>query len=98
MAFDLATLAQLSRPHGLPFRIAKLGHVVLNVSELPRSVAFYTGLLGFAVSDVYPDELMPGGMVFMRCNADHHGVALVGSLPRSSANRQLNLLTFEAAA
>src|SRR5258708_6535016 len=68
MAFDPETLRHRGRPHGLPFRIAKLGHVVLNVSDIPRSVAFYTGLLGFAVSDVYPDEMMPGGMVFMRCN------------------------------
>src|SRR5260370_30509113 len=97
MAFDPATLAQLSRPHGLPFRIAKLGHVVLNVSDLKRSVAFYTGLLGFAVSDVYPEAMMPGGMVFMRCNADHHGVALVGSLPGQSASRELNHLAFEVA-
>jgi catechol 2,3-dioxygenase-like lactoylglutathione lyase family enzyme len=86
-----------ARPQGLPFRIAKLGHVVLNVSDLKRSVAFYTGLLGFAVSDVYPDEMMPGGMVFMRCNADHHGVALVGSLPDESASRELNHLAFEVA-
>src|SRR6202035_2675284 len=53
--------------------------------------------LGFAVSDVYPDEMMPGGMVFMRCNADHHGVALVGSLPEESARRELNRLAFEVA-
>ena len=76
----MGDLKRLQRPVGLPFRIAKLGHVVLNVGDLQRSVKFYTQVLGFSVSDVYPTETVPGGMVFMRCNADHHGVALVGSL------------------
>jgi catechol 2,3-dioxygenase-like lactoylglutathione lyase family enzyme len=97
MAFDPETVRHQARPHGLPFRIAKIGHVVLNVSDLQRSVAFYTGLLGFAVSDVYPESMMPGGMVFMRCGTDHHGVALVGALPGESASRELNHLAFEVA-
>ena len=94
---DPDRLKMLGRPHGMPFRIGKIGHVVLNVSDLERSVAFYTGLLGFAVSDVYPETMMPGGMVFMRCGTDHHGVALVGSLPGESASRELNHLAFEVA-
>jgi catechol 2,3-dioxygenase-like lactoylglutathione lyase family enzyme len=97
MAIDPQELKRLTRPHGLPFRIGKIGHVVLNVSDLARSTRFYTELLGFAVSDVYPGSMMPGGMVFMRCNADHHGVALVGSLPGSSASVELNHLAFEVA-
>ncbi len=88
---------RLQRPLGLPFRIAKLGHVVLNVADLERSVKFYTQVLGFSVSDVYPPEMVPGGMVFMRCNADHHGVALVGSLPQPSESLELNHLAFEVA-
>ena len=88
---------RLQRPLGLPFRIAKLGHVVLNVADIERSVRFYTEVLGFAVSDVYPAEMVPGGMVFMRCNADHHGVALVGSLPQPSESLELNHLAFEVA-
>ena len=60
-------------PEGLPFNITKIGHVVLVVQDLNRSVEFYTQILGFRISDVYPDSMMPGGMVFMRCNADHHG-------------------------
>ena len=66
------------RPQGLGFRIGKIGHVVLNVTDLARSVHFYTQVLGFEVSDVYGEEMMPGGMVFLRCNPDHHGIALVG--------------------
>ena len=88
---------RLQRPLGLPFRIARLGHVVLNVADLERSVKFYTQVLGFSVSDVYPPEMVAGGMVFMRCNADHHGVALVGSLPQRSESLELNHLAFEVA-
>ena len=97
MAFDGDGLKRLTRPKGFPFRIGKLGHVVINVRDVARSVRFYTEILGFSVSDVYPPEIVPGGMVFMRCNADHHGVALVGSLPGSSASRELNHLAFEVA-
>lgn len=97
MSFDPDRLKSQRRPHGLPFRINKIGHVVLNVSDLERSVRFYTQVLGFSVSDVYPPETVPGGMVFMRCNTDHHGVALVGSLTRGSESLELNHLAFEVA-
>lgn len=95
MPTDVEKLKPLVRPHGLPFRIAKIGHVVLNVSDLARSVEFYTQVLGFSVSDVYPETMVPGGMVFMRCNADHHGVALVGSMKTASPNVELNHMAFE---
>jgi catechol 2,3-dioxygenase-like lactoylglutathione lyase family enzyme len=94
---DLDKLKAMGRPRGLPFRIGKIGHVVLNVTDLERSVRFYTELLGFSVSDVYPEEMMPGRMVFMRCNPDHHGVALVGTLPEQSHSIELNHLAFEVA-
>src|SRR5215471_188607 len=76
----------LKRPQGLPFRIGKLGHVVLNVRDVERSARFYTEVLGFKISDVYPEEMVPGGMVFLRYNPDHHGIALVGSLQEPAAN------------
>ena len=82
MPVDMEKLKEFKRPKGLPFRINKIGHVVLNVSDMKRSVEFYTQVLGFQVSDVYPEEMVPGGMVFMRCASDHHGVALVGSMTR----------------
>lgn len=53
-----------------PFAIRKIGHVVLRVTDLARSVDFYTRVLGFKVSDVYPEDMMSGGMVFMRFGAD----------------------------
>jgi catechol 2,3-dioxygenase len=95
MSIDVEKLKALMPPHGLPFRINKIGHVVLNVSDLERSVEFYTQILGFKVSDVYPENMVPGGMVFMRCATDHHGVALVGSMKGPSSNVELNHFAFE---
>src|SRR5215472_14895200 len=85
----------LKRPEGLPFRIGKLGHVVINVHDVERSARFYTEILGFEISDVYPEEMVPGGMVFLRCNTDHHGIALVGSTGAPSENVELNHIAFE---
>ena len=90
-------LRRMAPPAGLPFGIAKLGHVVLKVKELQRSVAFYTGVLGFRVSDVYPDTMMKGGMVFLRCNTDHHCLALVGGAQGDASARELHHLAFEVA-
>ncbi|PYN95613.1 MAG: glyoxalase [Candidatus Rokuibacteriota bacterium] len=78
----------------LPFHLRKIGHVVLNVSDLDAAVRFYTELLGFQVSDRYPDSMVPGGMVFLRCNTDHHGVALVGGAPKVP-HSSLNHFAFE---
>jgi catechol 2,3-dioxygenase len=39
--------------------------------------------------------MMPGGMVFMRCNTDHHGIALVGGAAQPSRSAELNHLAFE---
>ena len=78
----------------LHFQLRKLGHVVLNASDLEASVRFYTEVLGLQVSDRYPDSMVPGGMVFLRCNTDHHGVALVGGAPKSERS-SLNHFAFE---
>jgi catechol 2,3-dioxygenase len=80
----------------LPFQLRKIGHVVLNVTDLERSVRFYTELLGLRVSDRYPPSMVPGGMVFLRVNADHHGVALVGGASKSERG-SLNHFAFEVA-
>ena len=95
MTSDAAGLDGLRAAADVPFRIRKIGHVVLRASDLRRSVDFYTRVLGFAISDVYPEEMMPGGMVFMRCNPDHHGVALVGGMPGPSQKRELHHFAFE---
>lgn len=95
--YDPDRVKNLRRPHGLPFRIGKLGHVVLNVRDVERSARFYTEVLGFEISDVYPEEMVPGGMVFLRCNPDHHGIALVGAREEPAANSDLNHVAFEVA-
>jgi len=88
----------MSEASGAPlqFQLRRLGHVVLNVTDLEASVRFYTDVLGLQVSDRYPDSMVPGGMVFMRCNADHHGVALVGGAKKSDRT-SLNHFAFEVA-
>jgi catechol 2,3-dioxygenase-like lactoylglutathione lyase family enzyme len=95
--YDPDRVRALQRPHGLPFRIGKLGHVVLNVRDVERSARFYSEVLGFEISDVYPEEMVPGGMAFLRCNPDHHGIALVGSLKEPTASAELNHIAFEVA-
>jgi len=92
-----AEALRMAPPAGLPFAVRKLGHVVLRVQDLRRSVAFYTGVLGFRVSDVYPDTMMKGGMVFLRCNTDHHCLALVGGAPATGSGRDLHHVAFELA-
>ncbi len=92
---DAAKLKAHDRPKGMPFTITKIGHVVLNCTDLERSTKFYTEVMGMKVSDVYTPDVAPGGMVFMRYNADHHGVALVGSMPDKSKGIELNHVAFE---
>lgn len=92
---EMQALKNRATPDDLPFSITKIGHVVLKVTDIERSVDFYTRVLGFRVSDVYPDSMMPGKMVFMRCNNDHHGVALVGGAPHASKNVELHHMAFE---
>ncbi len=56
-------------------KIARLGHVVLNVSDFGAAMDFWVHLLGFAVSDH-----VPGQIAFLRCppNPLHHSLALIG--------------------
>jgi catechol 2,3-dioxygenase-like lactoylglutathione lyase family enzyme len=77
-----------------PFQLRKLGHVVLNVTDLAASERFYTELLGLQVSDRYDASMVPGGMLFMRLNGDHHGIALVGGAG-TLARTTLNHFAFE---
>lgn len=94
---EIKALKNAKTPEGLPFNITKIGHLVLKVRDLERSVEFYTKVLGFKVSDAYPDSMIPGRMVFMRCNNDHHGLALIGGADGDSPNRELHHVAFEVA-
>jgi catechol 2,3-dioxygenase-like lactoylglutathione lyase family enzyme len=97
MPLDIDRLKRGAAAGPPPFQVRKIGHVVLRVRDLQKSVDFYTGVLGFKVSDVYPEDMMPGGMVFMRFGADHHGVALVGGLKAPSSGSELHHFAFEVA-
>ena len=79
----------------VPFNIAKMGHAVLMVRDIDVAVQFYTQVLGFKVSDVYPDSMVEGRMVFMRFNDDHHGLGLVGQSREISEHRELHHIAFE---
>ena len=85
-------------PADMPFRIGNMGHAVLMVRDIDASVRFYTRVLGFKVSDVYPDSMVQGRMVFLRFNRDHHGLGLVGQAREVSGNRELHHLAFEVPA
>ncbi|MDA1101465.1 MAG: VOC family protein [Proteobacteria bacterium] len=92
---DILAFYETEAPDDIPFAAAKISHVVLKVSDLERSVGFYTRIMGFRVSDAYPESMMPGRMVFLRCNDDHHGVALVGGGSGASENQELHHFAFE---
>ena len=63
-----------------PIRIRKLGHIVLQVSNLERSVRFYTEVLNLRVSD----NATAGG-VFLTGLGDHH---TIGLFPAESENAE----------
>jgi len=73
---DAEAVNKMHPAKGMPFRCNKIGHVALYVKDLQRSAQFYTEVMGFSISDAYGSGTMPGGAVFLRCSADHHGVAL----------------------
>ncbi|MGD0108410.1 MAG: VOC family protein [Rhodopila sp.] len=80
-----------------PFQLGKIGHVALYVADIKRSTRFYTEVLGFEVSDVYEDDIMPGGAAFLRCNRDHHGIALFKATEEKPAGAGLHHIAFEVA-
>src|SRR5665213_3616851 len=103
MALDVAKVEELKRrfkPRAdLPFKIGKLGHIVINCADIERSLEFYTEIMGFECSDIYTDDLAPGGMAFLRCGPDHHSIALVGSITQEapSDNYELNHIAYQIA-
>lgn len=78
-----------------PFQLGKIGHVALYVADIKRSTQWYTDVLGFEVSDAYEDGMMPGGAAFLRCNPDHHGVALFKATEKHPSGAGLHHMAFE---
>ena len=95
MAIDIVKLRALQPPESLGFKIRRLGHVVLQVIDLERSLLFYTQVLGFKVTEIYSEDLQPGGFAFLRCHTDHHSIALVGNGAALSQHKELHHVAFE---
>jgi catechol 2,3-dioxygenase-like lactoylglutathione lyase family enzyme len=81
-------------PTTTPIQVRKLGHLVYEVSDIERSTAFWTEIMGFTVSDTNQF-----GMIFLRSAADHHSIALVPSKkaarPAEAAGLQFHHLAME---
>ncbi|HUB14626.1 MAG TPA: VOC family protein [Acetobacteraceae bacterium] len=90
-------VAAMHRPKGMPFRLNKIGHLALYVQDLQRSAEFYTDVLGFQITDIYPEDagLLPGGAIFIRLNADHHGIALFKATKENRHGAGLHHIAFE---
>ena len=59
----------------MPVKVHKVGHVVLRVRDLDRSLSFYSGLLG--LTEVARRDFGEGPMVFLSSGDAHHDLALV---------------------
>ena len=79
-----------------PIKVKKLGHLVYEVSDMERSVRFWTEIMGFHVSDRNEK-----GMVFLRNATDHHSIGLMQisgkKRPAHGANLQMSHLAMEVA-
>jgi catechol 2,3-dioxygenase-like lactoylglutathione lyase family enzyme len=77
-----------------PVKVRKFGHLVYEVSDIERSVRFWTQVMGFTEC-----ERNDKGMVFLRYGTDHHGIGLKPSThkkrPASSAGMHIEHLAME---
>lgn len=75
-------------------RVLALGHVVLKVSSIERSVAFYADVLGMPVVARTIIRDMP--MVFFSFTGNHHDLALaeVGADARAAGENDLGMAHF----
>ena len=64
-----------------------LGHVLLTVKDTQRSHDFYTGVLGFRLSD-WVNVTENVRLCFLRCNQRHHSIALAPCMPGKSPRLQ----------
>jgi catechol 2,3-dioxygenase len=70
-------------------------HAVLNVKDEKKILDFYTGTLGFAVSDRGPIVENGPNIIFMSQNPDeHHQLAVVTSRKDDDPSNSLNHLAF----
>ncbi|MGB5810438.1 MAG: VOC family protein [Polyangiales bacterium] len=87
-------------PHGVP-RVARLGHAVMETTDLPNAVDWYQRVFGLLVSDV---QVLPDGtpvVAFCRCDlgdqpTDHHTVALGQTFRTGFEHAAFEVETIEA--
>ena len=76
-------------------KVLRLGHVLLTVKDTQRSHDFYTGVLGFRLSDwVYIDENIR--LCFLRCNERHHSLAFAPCMPGKTPRLQHAMFEVES--
>lgn len=75
--------------------VLRLGHVLLTVKDTQRSHDFYTGVLGFRLSDwvIVDDNIR---LCFLRCNARHHSMAFAPCMPGKPPRLQHVMLEVES--
>ena len=56
------------------FKISRIGHVGIHVTDLDRSLAWYRDILGLTLTGRWP--YASGEMAFMRFGDDHHNIVL----------------------
>jgi len=71
-------------PRGLPLRVVALDHVVLNVADAERSLAFYCGELG--LDPVRVDEWRRGNAPFPSVRVDERTIIDIVEEPRTGEN------------
>jgi 2,3-dihydroxybiphenyl 1,2-dioxygenase len=75
--------------------VLRLGHVLLTVEDTQRTHEFYTGVLGFRLSDwVCTDDNIR--LCFLRCNERHHSMAFAPCMPGKSPRLQHVMLEVES--
>jgi catechol 2,3-dioxygenase-like lactoylglutathione lyase family enzyme len=67
-----------------PIKVNKLGHFVYEVSDVERTVKFWTEVMGFKETDRNEH-----GMVFFRCGKDHHAIGLKPMAKGKAAKRDM---------
>lgn len=95
---SLAPFASSAVPGGFVTGSEGLGHAVLMVDDIQPALDFWTGPMGFTISDTSSHETAAGQShaYFMHCNARHHSIALVQRPARSSYPRRLLHFMIEA--
>lgn len=96
MLTEPATATTVPDRRTSPIHVRKFGHLVYEVSDIERSVKFWTEVMNFKVSDVNEK-----GMVFLRYGSDHHGIGLkpgkTAARPKPSDGLMVEHLAMEVA-